>query len=197
VNRRPSFPLLVWLVVVWVALWEQVSPANVLSGVVVALVVLGLFPSGADRRSGRVRPLAAARFLAYFAWKLVEASAIVAWEVVTPRNRINEGIVAIPIRGVSDVVITVVANAISLTPGTLTLEARRSPAVLYVHVLHLRDVEAVRRDTLHLEALAIRAFGPAPVVAALDAGGEKALAGAGDSGDATPPGRADRQEERP
>ena len=174
-SRVLSLPLLVWLVVVWVALWEQVSPANVASGLVVALVVLTLFPLGTRQRSGRVVPVAAVRFLVYFAWKLVEASAIVAWEVVTPRNRINEGIVAIPIRGVSDVVITVVANAISLTPGTLTLEARRSPAVLYVHVLHLRDVEAVRRETLHLEALAIRAFGPPEVAARLASEGDRAL----------------------
>jgi multicomponent Na+:H+ antiporter subunit E len=174
-SRAPSLPLLVWLVAVWVALWEQVSPANVLSGLAVALVVLTLFPVGDRRRSGTVRPVAAARFLAYFAWNLVEASAVVAWEIVTPRNRINEGIVAIPIRGVSDAVVTVVANAISLTPGTLTLEARRSPAVLYVHVLHLYDVEAVRRETLRLEALAIRAFGPAQVVAALEAEGEEAF----------------------
>ncbi len=192
-SSAPSLSLLVWLVAVWVALWEEVSPANVLSGLVVAVAVLTLFPPGARRRSGRVRPVPALRFLAYFAWKLVEASAIVAWEVVTPRNRINEGIVAIPIRGVSDVVITVVANAISLTPGTLTLEARRSPAVLYVHVLHLHDVEAVRRETRHLEALAIRAFGPGEMVAALDAEGEEFLAGASE------PTRwpAGPQEERP
>ncbi|MDP8987321.1 MAG: Na+/H+ antiporter subunit E [Actinomycetota bacterium] len=192
-SSAPSLSLLVWLVAVWVALWEEVSPANVLSGLVVAVAVLTLFPPGARRRSGRVRPVPALRFLAYFAWKLVEASAIVAWEVVTPRNRINEGIVAIPIRGVSDVVITVVANAISLTPGTLTLEARRSPAVLYVHVLHLHDVEAVRRETRHLEALAIRAFGPAEMVAALDAEGEDFLAGASEA-TRWPAGR---QEERP
>lgn len=194
-SRVVSLPLLVWLVVVWVALWEQVSPANVGSGLVVALVVLSLFPVGARHRSGHVRPVAAVRFLVYFAWKLVEASAIVAWEVVTPRNRINEGIVAIPIRGVSDVVITVVANAISLTPGTLTLEARRSPAVLYVHVLHLHDVEDVRRETLHLEALAIRAFGPPEVAAALAAEGDGALGGPAPSA-ATRAPRSDGEEGR-
>lgn len=192
-TRTPSIPLLVWLVVVWVALWEQVSPANVASGLVVALVVLTLFPLGDRDSSGRVRPVAAVRFLVYFAWKLVEASAIVAWEVVTPRNRINEGIVAIPIRGVSDAVITVVANAISLTPGTLTLEARRSPAVLYVHVLHLREVEAVRRETLHLEALAIRAFGPPEVAAALASERDSAVASPPPSGATREPGAGEQE----
>jgi multicomponent Na+:H+ antiporter subunit E len=157
---KRSWPFVVWLTLVWVALWEEASAANLLSGLAVAVSSLLLFgrhvPQGAG---GRLHPVAAAHFAAYFAWKLVEASALLAWEVVTPRNRIVEGIVAIPVRGVSDTVTTVVANAISLTPGTVTLEVAHDPTVLYVHVLHLHDVEAVRRDVLHLEALAIRAFG--------------------------------------
>lgn len=160
-----------WLVVVWVALWEDVSAANVASGLVLAGALMVAFRREPAARQGRFRPLAAGRFAAYFAWKLVEANAILAWEVVTPRNRINEGIVAIPIRGVSDALITVVANAISLTPGTLTIEADREPPVLYVHVLHLHDVEAVRREVQHLEALAIRAFGSDTAVRLLRAEG--------------------------
>lgn len=163
---RRSVPFVAWLTLVWVALWEEASAANVLSGLALAVGSLAAFgrhvPEGAG---GRFRPLAAIRFAAYFAWKLVEASALVAWEIVTPRNRITEGIVAVPVRDVSDTVTTIVANAISLTPGTLTLEVARDPSVLYVHVLHLRDVEAVRRDVLHLESLAIAAFGSARAAA--------------------------------
>ena len=168
---------LVWMVVVWVALWGDLSAANVASGVVVGVLVLALFPlpPTVHRRPSRLRPVAAARFLAWFTWKLAEASAVVAWEAVTPRNRINEGIVAIPIRGVSDGVITLVANAISLTPGTLTLEVRRRPAVLYVHVLHLHDIEAVRREIRHLEVLAIKAFGPLEAARAIAAGDDVEL----------------------
>lgn len=159
---------LAWLLVVWVALWGDVTVANVVSGLVTASLLLVVFPPATARRSGRVRPLPTLRFVAYFAWKLVEASAVVAWEVVTPRSRITEGIVAVPIRGVSDTVATVVANAVSLTPGTLTLEVDRDPAVLYVHVLHLRDLDAVRREVRHIEALAIAAFGDDKAVARLE-----------------------------
>lgn len=155
---RRSWALLVWLVVVWMALWEDISAANLLGGVAAAVILLRLFPRRSRERTGRLRPLAAARFLLYFLRKLVEASFVVSWEVVTPRNRINEAVVAIPIQGVSDALVTLVANAISLVPGTLTLEVDDHPATLYVHVLHLRDVEEVRREVQHLELLAIRAF---------------------------------------
>lgn len=163
------------LAAVWVALWEQLTPANVVSGILVALAVTVLFPIGHQPgSSARVRPLAALRLLGYFLWKLTEANAVVAWEVLTPTNRVNEGIVAIPVRGVSGGITTIVANVISLTPGTLTIDVDDDPCVLYVHVLHLGDPEEVRREVLHLEALVIRAVGPADAVARLGRGGEQA-----------------------
>ncbi|MDQ4070607.1 MAG: Na+/H+ antiporter subunit E [Actinomycetota bacterium] len=170
-RRWPThLAMVAWLVTVWVLLWEEVSPANVLAGLMLASLLVALFPMRPRGIRGGFRPVAAARFVGYFVWKLVEASLVVAWEVVTPRNRINEGIVAVQIRGVSDTLTTLVANAISLTPGTLTIEVRQQPTVLYVHVLHLHDVDAVRRDVQFLELLAIRAFGSAPAVAAAEAG---------------------------
>jgi len=159
-----------WSVAVWVALWGDVSAANLLSGLALGSILMLVFPMRPRGVPGAFRPAAAIRFGGYFAWKLVEASAVVTWEVLTPTNRINEGIVAVPIRGVSDTLTTLVANAISLTPGTLTLEVRQEPTVLYVHVLHLDDIEAVRRGVQRLEVLAIRAFGSTAAVAAAEAG---------------------------
>lgn len=168
--RRHLLPGL-WLVLVWVALWEEVSIANVVGGVLAASLALSLSrraPIDAED-AARFRPLAALRFLVWFAWKLVEASAIVAWEVATPTNDINEGIVAVPLRGPSRFVTAIVSNAITLTPGTLTIEVRTDPTILYVHVLHLRAIEEVRLEVRHLERLAIRAFGTDAAVAALEA----------------------------
>lgn len=150
------------LTVLWVALWGEVAVGTVLAGIGLstALVLALPLPRPAGP-AGTIRPLHALRFLGYFLWKLAEASAIVAWEVVTPRNRINEAIVAVPIVGVSELLATVVANAITLTPGTLTLEYRSDTAVLYVHVLHFSSIDEVRRDVRRLEWLAVRAFGNA------------------------------------
>ena len=77
------------------------------------------------------------------------------------------GIVAVPLRGCSDAVATLIADAISLTPGTLTLEVRRDPLTLYVHALDTRDVEQVQRDVRTLEVLAVRAFGDDAALAGL------------------------------
>lgn len=154
------------LVVVWLALWSDVSAANLLSGVLVAGAIVVVFDTW---HAGVVvvRPVHVVRFLLHFLYKLVEASLVVARTVVSPRRRITTGIVAVPLGGCSDAVATLIADAISLTPGTLTLEVRRDPLTLFVHALDVRDVEQVQADVRRLEVLAVRAFGPPAAVAAL------------------------------
>jgi multicomponent Na+:H+ antiporter subunit E len=152
-------PYLAFLVIVWVTLWGDLSVANVLSGLVVGGGLMLAFPAAGPGPVGPVRPLKALRFAVYFLYKLFEATLVVAWEIITPGENITEGVVAVPIVGATDAVITLVANATSLTPGTLTLEVRRNPATLYIHVLHLRSVEETRLEILTLERLALEAFG--------------------------------------
>jgi multicomponent Na+:H+ antiporter subunit E len=152
--------LCTWLVVVWVALWRDVSVANLISGVLVAVGTVWLFPLPQQRSSLNVRPLALLRFLGTTLWAIVKANFVVAWEVVTPANQINEGVVAVDLRVRHPVVITLVSHAIGLAPGTMVIDLDDDgdgPARMFVHVLHLREVEAVRADVLELERLAIAA----------------------------------------
>lgn len=150
--------VLVWSAAAWVALWSEFSLANVIWGLVVGCLVVLVVPLRASPRTVTVRPLALLWLVTYVAWGLAKASAIVAWEVVTPGSQIHEGIVAAPLRTTSRGVITLIANVISLTPGTVTLEVHEEPPTLYVHVLHLRTLDEARSEIRHLEDLAIRAF---------------------------------------
>lgn len=155
------------IVMIWLALWSDASAANVLSGLLLAgtlVLVFGPWQPG----TVVIRPVHVARFALHFLYKLIQASLVVARTVVTPQNRINTGIVAVPLRGCSDAVTTLIANTISLTPGTLTLEVRRDPLMLFIHALDVRSVEQVQDDVRRLEILAVKAFGPAAAVAELD-----------------------------
>lgn len=161
--RRPRWSWLattVGLVAVWMALWESVSWANLLSGTAVAVAVLAVVNRRADERRDRIRVLASIRLIAWFSWQLVVASAVVSWEILTPTLRVRQGIVAIPLRTDSKRVTTLVANIISLIPGTLTLEVADEPPRLFVHVLHLDDVDEVRAEVAHLEDLVTKAVMP-------------------------------------
>ena len=155
-----------WLTAMWVLLWGDVTPANILGGLVAAGTLLVVFPTRSTTPRQWFRPGATLRFAAYFAVKLIEANIVLAWEIVTPRNRIREGIVAISVKDCRPGLVTLVANAISLTPGTITIEVDPDREELYVHVLHLRDVEMVRHGLLRFRELALLAFGSPGAIAA-------------------------------
>lgn len=158
-SARRTLGAMAWGILVWCALWSDLSIANVLWGAVLTAATLWLLPLAGTRNDVAIRPLAALRFAGWFSWALVRASAVVAWEVVTPTNDINEGIVAVPLSSGAPGLMTLIANTVSLTPGTLTLEVRQHPPTIYVHVLHLRAIEDVRADILTLERLASATFG--------------------------------------
>ena len=147
-----------WLTIVWVALWEAITWANLLGGVAVGALVSFLIPPLTPGPHLDFRPLAAVKLVGYFIVKLVEASAIMAWEVLTPTNRDRPGIVNVPLTTNSPTIATFVANMVSLTPGTLTLEADEETMTLKVHVLHLHTLEEARAAVLTFERLALLAF---------------------------------------
>jgi len=149
-----------WLTLVWVTLWEAVSWANVIGGVVVASAILQVLPQSAPATRVGFRPFATLKLLGYFSWKLVVASAYLAWEVVTPRNRINAAVISVNLRTRIPGVATAVASMVSLTPGTLTLGVNDDTMTLYIHVLHLHSMEETRASVLHLERLTLDAFPP-------------------------------------
>ncbi len=91
-----------------------------------------------------VRLARLAVFAAYFLWELILANAVVAWEIVTPTTFMRPGIVRVPTRCASDLEIMLLANFITLTPGTLTLEVSDDRRFLYVHALHIVSPDHLR-----------------------------------------------------
>jgi multicomponent Na+:H+ antiporter subunit E len=76
---------------------------------------------------------------AYFLWDLVVSSVLVAAAVLVPRRCCRPRLVTIPLKVQSDVGITMVANFISLTPGTLSVDVSPDRQVLLVHSLLAGD----------------------------------------------------------
>ena len=168
-----SLPLVLWLTAVWVGLWGSVTPANVLGGLALALVLVAALPLTDAPGGGIVRPAALLRFSGQFAVDLVTSSAQVVHLALRPRLELRPAVVAVRVPGASDGLLTLLANAISLTPGTLTLEVHRPTSTLLVHVLDVGPgadaVDRVRHDLAGLERLAVEAVGSAPARRALEA----------------------------
>jgi multicomponent Na+:H+ antiporter subunit E len=82
----------------------------------------------------------------YFVKELFISNFRVLWDVITPRQASRPGIIAVPLDAASDLEIMLVANLISLTPGTLSIDVSDDRKLLYVHVMFLEDVEKTRRS---------------------------------------------------
>lgn len=159
VSRRFSPIRWAGLVLVWMLLWRDVSIGTLIGGSLVATsieLVRRSFPADT-----RVSPVGMALFLVSYVGMVVRSNLKVAWEVITPSNeRIKEAIVAVPLSTPSITAALLVANAVTYTPGTMSIELTDDPLTLYVHVLHFESVEAVRSDIAALEKLALRALPP-------------------------------------
>lgn len=161
-------PVLLWLTLVWVALWGDLSVANVLGGLAVALVVCLVFPLPTLRMRLHVRPHRLAWLVLRFLWDVVVASAQVTWLTLQLRRQPRNAVVEVDLTTDSDFVLTVVAEMVSLVPGSLVVEARQSTHTLFLHVLDagdLQGVERMRSDVLALERRVLRAVGTDPVPA--------------------------------
>ena len=174
--------MIIWLTVLWIALWGSLTWANVLGGLAVAIVVTAIAHTGSDSGlTSYLRPLWAIWYVLVVLGKLIESNLRLAWEIITPGFGTHTAIIAVPMRGGSDAVVNLVANSITLTPGTMTVdvvvhdhehehehdqdhaaadvEGVTPRITLYVHGMYAEDPEAVRHEILELEAIALRAFG--------------------------------------
>ena len=100
--------------------------------------------TGAETYTYKVGRLA--RLFIVFVRELVEANLRLAWDILTPRHKSRPAIVAIPLDASSDIEITLLANLITLTPGTLSLHVTEDRSVLYIHSVYARNADELRRS---------------------------------------------------
>jgi multicomponent Na+:H+ antiporter subunit E len=157
-----QLPLLVWLVVLWLFLWDQVSVLSIVTGLLLALLVTRVFYLPPVELPDRVNPLGVLGFVVRFVIDLVRSSFQVGWLAIDPRGVPTSSIVAVQLSTKSDLSLTLTALAVSLVPGSLVVEADRQDDILYLHVLGTEtsaDVEKARADVLAVEERIVRAIG--------------------------------------
>jgi multicomponent Na+:H+ antiporter subunit E len=135
------------LALLWVLITGSATPANVLLGVGAALLALAIVRQpqhGATRYS--FRPLRLLVLAATFLRELAKSAISVALTVVSPRIQVQPGIFAFPLTVQRDFEITLLANLITLTPGTLSVDVSNDRKTLFVHALDCSDPDAVRRS---------------------------------------------------
>jgi multicomponent Na+:H+ antiporter subunit E len=140
--------MILLLALLWAGMTGTFSGANLLLGIALAAVAIGLLRLQVARplefrRIGRILALV---FL--FLRELMVSAFRVAAVVLSPRldEAVRPAIVAFPLTVKSDAEITLLANLITLTPGTLSVDVSKDRKKLYVHVLSLDSKEALIAD---------------------------------------------------
>lgn len=149
------------LALIWTAVQGAFTLGNFAVGFVLGyLVLLVMQPllgeAGYDARLGHQVIL-----IGVFVVELVLSSLRVAYEAATPGYKMRAGIIAVPLDVQSDMGITLFANLISLTPGTLSLEIGEDRDLLFVHAMYIDESPEAEAQHLKttLERRVIRALG--------------------------------------
>ena len=137
----------IMLAFLWSALTGQFTLENITTGFILGYIVLyilrGVFGSGQYFSKGAQLVW----FVAFFLWELLIANLRVARDVLRPGPlRIRPRVIAIPLELRGDVPVTLFANLLSLTPGSLSLDVSDDRKTLFVHVIHAPDEEVMKRD---------------------------------------------------
>jgi multicomponent Na+:H+ antiporter subunit E len=129
------------LTFVWVALNGSFGFLNFAFGFVLSFFILWVISYGSsDNKYFKMLPQIIA-FIFFFLYELIKANIQVAFDVITPKFYMTPGIVRVPLDAKTDLEITLLANLISLTPGTLSLDVSDDKKVLYVHSMYIANEE--------------------------------------------------------
>jgi multicomponent Na+:H+ antiporter subunit E len=153
--------ILCWLILVWMLLWGNISAANALSGLVVALVITVALPLPAVPIEGKLHPLSLLRLIVQVAYYLVLSSVQLAWLAVKPGPPPRTAVLRAHLALKSDLVLALAVNVINLIPGTIVLEIDQTRRMIYVHVIDAgsdRSVSRFYHQVAEVERLMIASF---------------------------------------
>lgn len=127
------------LIIIWLALtWSTAVPdliAGVLVSIVAVLMFSNLFPKEISRILNPARFWWILVYLPVFFWQVIKSNFDVAYRVFHPEMPIRPGIVKVKTSLKSEIAKTFLANSITLTPGTLTVDCIDNH--LYVHWINI------------------------------------------------------------
>jgi multicomponent Na+:H+ antiporter subunit E len=125
------------LTFVWVGLTGSFILQNFILGFALSFFVLWISTSFGISSGYFKRFINAFGLIFYFLWELLRANLMVTYDIITPKFHMKPAIIAIPLDAKTDLEITLLANLITLTPGTLSIDVSDDCKVIYVHTMYL------------------------------------------------------------
>ena len=141
------------LALLWMILTGSFTGPSFVVGFLFGYLCLALIERHVPVLDGYARKVPGAiMFVLFFIWSVIKANARVAMDVATPTKlQIQPGVIGLPLQLDSSVGITILANFITLTPGTLSLDVSDDHNVLYIHAMYLDDEDALLGELKEIE----------------------------------------------
>lgn len=130
---------LLLLLGIWMALVWSIHPADVIAGFLISFVIVllfsDIFPVEIFKMFHPVRMFWFLLYIPVFFWAVIKSNLDVTYRVLHPEIPIRPGIVKVKTTLKSEIAKTFLANSITLTPGTLTVDFIDDN--LYVHWINI------------------------------------------------------------
>lgn len=127
----------------WMLLTSRIYWQNIIAGAVVSLVTTLIFSRyfqiDARKLANPKRYFWLIIYILYFIWECIKANFDVAYRVLHPSMPVRPGIVKVKLTLKKALARTILANSITMTPGTITVDIIED--TLYVHCIYLEDTD--------------------------------------------------------
>ncbi len=142
------FLLNIILALVWTFVSGSFTLGTFVIGLILGYAVIAVVSPAIDTENYVGRVWKAITLVVFFIKELFMSSIRVAFDVMKPGGfSMKSGVIGIPLDAKSDLEITLLANLISLTPGTLSLDVSDDRTILFIHAMYVDEGEdAVRKE---------------------------------------------------
>ena len=136
------------LAIAWAALTGSFQPVDLVFGFILGYLVLWMLtrlgkPNKYFKRISLVLGL-----LGYFLFDLLRANIRMAGIILSRKMKLRPAVIAVPLILKSEPAIILLANLMTLTPGTLSLDISTDRRMLYLHTVYLEDAEAFKEELI-------------------------------------------------
>jgi len=152
--------LVIWALLNWVPDWQHMV-VGVFVSAFVAYITGDMFVQRPHLFAHVQRYMWFFYYIPVFLWEMIKANIDVAYRVSHPNLPIRPGIVTVRTSLKSDTGLTFLANSITLTPGTLSVDVDRENGLLYIHWIDVKDKDiddATERIVKRFERILKRIF---------------------------------------
>lgn len=141
---HPVLTVVLWFI--WLLLNNTASAGHMVLGALMAIFI-PWFTSGFWPEMVRIRkPWLLAKYVAFVLWEIMIANMVVAKMILGRANKLQPGFIAYQLQLQSPIAISLLANTISLTPGTVSCDLSEDGRTLLIHALHIDDAAMIKAD---------------------------------------------------